>query len=170
MRTLAELQEASCQWYQDVKQEYERVRDLPPDQRPGDLGAYARNGGPTSKPQKMCAFRVQDILTACQQGNVQGARTAAVQARHAVENWIGQTVGYIRDGMMPGAYAEQYFGLGISAATILAASSDTAAKEAMWSVAAAAGPQDPIQPVALSILADLYQRLAGSTVCDGQGA
>jgi hypothetical protein len=162
---LDNLYQASCDLYALANAEYVACRDFPTT-CPGELGAYARNGGATSKLAKMCDFRVLDMVSHCAAVNYTSAHLDVIHAEEAMQNWIGQTVGYVRNGQMPGSYAEAYFGLGVTTADITTPSTTTQAKEDMWAIADVAGPQEPIVATALSILADLKNRLAQSTVCD----
>ena len=163
--TLTNLYQASCNLYALANAEY-LICQADPEVCPGELGAYARNGGATSKLAKMCEFRVLDMIDHCAALNDTAAHTDVLNAESAMENWIGQTVGYVRNGQMPGSYAEAYFGMGVVTAQILDPPTTTAAKLAMWAIADAAGLQDPIEAFALSILADLKNRLDQPTVCD----
>lgn len=163
--TLGNLYQASCDLYALVKAEYLACQSNP-GQCPGDIGAYARNGGPSSKLAKMCHFRVLNMIEHCGASLHAQAHTDVIHAENAMENWIGQTVRYVRAGQLPGSYAEAYFGFGVVASAILDPPTTIAAQEAMWALAAAAGKQNPIEATALSILADLKYRLDRPTVCD----
>jgi hypothetical protein len=163
--TLSNLHQASCDLYALANAEYVACRDFPAT-CPGELGAYARNGGATSKLAKMCEFRVLDMIAHCSVLNYTAAYIDGIHAEDAMQNWVGQTVGYVRNGQMPGSYAEVYFGFGVVTADITTPATTTQAKENMWAIADDAGVQDPIEATALSILADLKNRLDQSTVCD----
>lgn len=163
--SLDNLYHASCDLHAFANAEYVACRDFPVTCQ-GELGAYARNGGATSKLAKMCEFRVLSIIDYCAESNYSAALTQAIHAEDAMQNWIGQTVGYVRNGQMPVSYAEDYFGLGVVASQILNPPSATVAKEDMWAIADDAEVQDPIAATALSILADLKNRLDQLTVCD----
>jgi hypothetical protein len=163
--SLDNLYLASCDLYALANAEYVACRDFPVT-CPGELGAYARNGGATSKLAKMCTFRVLDMIEHCADSNFTAARTDVIHADDAMQNWVGQTVGYVRNGQLLGSYAEAYFGLGVTAGDVTAPGTTTQAKENMWAVADEAGDQEPIAALALSILADLKNRLDRPTVCD----
>jgi hypothetical protein len=163
--SLLNLKQRSCDLYVLANAEYVACRDFPATCS-GELGAYARNGGATSKLAKMCEFRVLDMMSHCSVLNYTSAYIDVIHAEDAMQNWVGQTVGYVRNGQMPGSYAEAYFGLGVTTADITTPSTTTQAKEDMWAIADVAGPQEPIVATALSILADLKNRLAQSNVCD----
>jgi hypothetical protein len=163
--TLSNLHQASCDLYALANAEYVAYRDSPAT-CPGELGAYARNGGATSKLAKMCEFRVLDMIAHCAVSNYTSAHLDVIHAEDAMQNWVGQTVGYVRNGQIPGSYAEAYFGLGVVTADITTPATTTQAKENMWAIADAAGPQEPIEALALSILADLKNRLDQPNVCD----
>ena len=163
--TLTNLYQASCDLYALANAEY-LICQADPESCPGELGAYARNGGATSKLAKMCEFRVLDMISHCAAANYTSAHLKVVYAEDAMQNWIGQTVGYVRNDQMPGSYAEAYFGFGVVMSAITTPLTTTQAKENMWAIADAAGPQEPIEALALSILADLKNRLDQPTVCD----
>lgn len=163
--SLPQLYDASCTLYDAAQAEYVACRDFP-ETCVGELGAYARNGGATSKLAKMCNFRVLDMIDHCGTFDYAAAHTDVVNAESAMENWVGQTVGYVRNEQLPGSYVDAYFGLGVVAADVTIPPTATAAKEAMWAIADEAGVQDPIAATALSILADLKNRLDQPHVCD----
>lgn len=154
---LENLQVASCVWYADVYQEWQDCLESPDCLAMYDKGAYARDGGPTSKPAKMCAFRVQDIVDYCATGNPLNAWTNATKA---VENWIGQVLEHWYNSGLPEQYLLFYFGLGIISADLHVCDGSpvklACEKEYLFSLAEVYGEPALVGPAALSILAELY--------------
>jgi hypothetical protein len=161
---LAELQTAACAFHDILEADYQQCRAG--GHCYGDIGALARNGGNSSKFFKVCEFRVSDLIGYCAARNTRAARTALNSAIAAAENWIGQTEKYCWDGQMDCNYVVSRFGAGyVTIGDVTWGRSYDTAKRHVWAVAAAVGAQSKVDPSAVSILAELYNRSDQADVC-----
>ncbi len=162
--SLASLKAASCELSALSRADIEACAANPTCLANEEIGAYLRNGGATSKLAKMCDFRVDNWIAACTADKAKAARFVALGARSAMENWIDQSVQYCQRGQMSCAHVIARFGAAwISEADF--AGTRAAARNHIWALAEGLPQQASVEPVALSILAELYNRLDAPTAC-----
>lgn len=163
--SLASLKEASCELYALSQADIAACETNPTCVANEEIGAYLRNGGATSKLAKMCRFRVDDWVAACTAGNLAVARFVASAALKAMENWVDQSVQYCQRGQMSCTHVIDRFGAAwVSLADF--AGTRAAARNHMWAIAKGLPLQVNVEPLALSILGELYNRLKAPTVCE----
>jgi len=162
--SLASLQTASCDLYTLSWEDIATCKANPACLANEELGTYLRNGGPPSKIAQMCVYRVDDLEGACTAGKLVGARIVAEQASKTMENWIGQSIKYCQRGQMSCTHVINRFGAAwVSQADFVG--SLEVAKRHIWAIAKGLPPQTSVEPLALSILAEIYNRLDTPTVC-----
>ncbi|MBI3249533.1 MAG: hypothetical protein HYZ50_23775 [Deltaproteobacteria bacterium] len=162
--SLASLKDASCELYALSQADIAVCEANPTCLANEEIGAYLRNGGATSKLAKMCRFRVDDWVAACAAGNVAVARFVATAALKAMENWVDQSVQYCKRGQMNCTLVIDRFGTTwVSLADF--AGTQAVARNHMWAIAKGLPLQANVEPLALSILGELYNRLEAPTVC-----
>lgn len=164
--SLASLKTASCDLYALSQADITSCKANPDCVANEELGTYLRNGGPLSKIAQMCVYRVDDLEDACMANHLVGAEIIAEQARKTMENWIGQTIKYCQKGQMSCAHAIERFGAAWVSQADFAGTLETA-KKRIWAIAKGLPLQTSVEPVALSILAELYNRLDAPTACAG---
>lgn len=164
---LASLKAASCELYAFSRADIAACEANPTCVATEEIGAYLRNGGATSKLAKMCNFRVDNWITACTAHNLKAARFVASGARSAMENWIDQSVQYCQRGQMNCAHVIERFGA-TWVSQVDFAGTRAGARNHMWTIAAGLPWQANVEPLALAILAEIYNRLEAPTVCEDE--
>ncbi len=157
-----DLQIAAETLYQAVHAEYERVRLLAREERPGDIGAYARNGGTTSKLYKLREARIKEAQKACEQEDSEAEVTIIKTIINSLQNWIGQSLVYYRAHALPADYLVNFFGENVTAEELQKTRSFslTKAKKSLFARAREAAAQSnfTLEASALSLLAAFYAK------------
>lgn len=163
--SLASLKDASCELYVLSQADIVACKANPTCVANEELGTYLRNGGPPSKIAQMCNYRVDDLIAACAAGNMTAVHIIADQARKTMENWIGQSIKYCQRGQMNCTHVIDRFGAARVSRADFIGTLETAKKH-IWTIAKGLPPQANVEPLALSILAELYHRLEAPTACE----
>lgn len=165
--SLASLKAASCELYALSRADIETCKANPTCLANEELGTYLRNGGPPSKIAQMCNYRVNDLVAACAAGNMTAVRIVAEQAQKTMENWIGQSIKYCQHGQMSCTHVINRFGAARVSRADFVGTFETAKKH-LWAIAEGLPLQTSVEPLALSILAELYNRLDAPTACEDE--